>query len=125
MDRYSDLAEQRIRQAMELGEFDNLPGEGKPLDLGDDDPSWWAMRKLREFAEGEQLEALAQELEREVDRLMFLPDEADVKRRAREIYARNVALNELLPPGKRLRSLDPTDVLRQWRAMYRLRQPGS
>ena len=83
------------------------------------------MRKLREFAEGEQLEALAQELEREVDRLMFLPDEADVKRRAREIYVRNVALNELLPPGKRLRSLDPTDVLRQWRAMYRLRQPGS
>src|SRR5690606_36722556 len=108
MARYSDLAEQRIRQAMELGEFDNLPGEGKPLDLGDDDPSWWAMRKLREFGEGEQLEALSQELVREVDLLMFLPDEADVKRRDLEIYVRNVALKEFLPPGTLLRSLDPT-----------------
>ncbi|MHC1743812.1 MAG: DnaJ family domain-containing protein [Syntrophobacteraceae bacterium] len=30
------IAEERIRQAMEHGEFDDLPGKGKPLDLEDD-----------------------------------------------------------------------------------------
>ena len=30
------IAEERIRVALENGEFDNLPGQGKPLDLVDD-----------------------------------------------------------------------------------------
>jgi len=30
------LAEERIREAIERGEFDNLPGSGKPLKLEDD-----------------------------------------------------------------------------------------
>jgi hypothetical protein len=30
------LAEERIKEAMERGEFDNLPGQGKPLQLEDD-----------------------------------------------------------------------------------------
>lgn len=44
-----DLAEQKIREAMERGEFDDLPGAGKPIDLGNpDDPDWWIRRKLDE-----------------------------------------------------------------------------
>ena len=31
------IAEQRIREAMERGEFDGLPGAGRPLKLEDDD----------------------------------------------------------------------------------------
>ena len=30
------IAEQRIREALERGELDNLPGSGKPIDLEDD-----------------------------------------------------------------------------------------
>jgi hypothetical protein len=30
------LAEQKIREAIERGELDNLPGQGQPLDLNDD-----------------------------------------------------------------------------------------
>jgi hypothetical protein len=30
------IAERRIQEAIERGEFDNLPGAGKPLDLDDD-----------------------------------------------------------------------------------------
>ena len=30
------MAEQRINEAVEKGELDNLPGQGKPLDLDDD-----------------------------------------------------------------------------------------
>ncbi len=31
---------------MERGEFDDLPGQGKPLDLSDRDPNWWVKRML-------------------------------------------------------------------------------
>ncbi len=33
---FEKLAEQRIQEAMERGDFDNLPGKGKPLVLEDD-----------------------------------------------------------------------------------------
>lgn len=34
--------EKQIREATERGEFDNLPGAGKPLrGVGDPDPDWW------------------------------------------------------------------------------------
>jgi len=34
--RYEKIVEQRIREAVEKGEFDNLPGKGKPIPLEDD-----------------------------------------------------------------------------------------
>lgn len=36
---------------MERGEFDDLPGQGKPLDLSDRDPNWW----VKGLLEREQL----------------------------------------------------------------------
>ena len=30
------IAEKRIKQAIELGEFDNLPGQGKPIPLAEE-----------------------------------------------------------------------------------------
>lgn len=35
MDLFSIIAEDKIRKAIEDGEFDNLPGQGKPLQLED------------------------------------------------------------------------------------------
>lgn len=34
MSSWEGLVERRIREAMEQGEFEDLPGEGRPLDLG-------------------------------------------------------------------------------------------
>ena len=36
MEIFAKIAEQRIREAIERGEFDNLEGRGKPLDLRDE-----------------------------------------------------------------------------------------
>ena len=36
MDPYESVVERQIREAQERGEFDNLPGAGKPLELDDD-----------------------------------------------------------------------------------------
>jgi hypothetical protein len=44
------VADNKIRAAIEAGEFDNLPGLGKPSPLIDEpyDPFWWIRRKLRQ-----------------------------------------------------------------------------
>ena len=34
------LAERKIAEAVARGELDNLPGQGRPLDLDDEDPLW-------------------------------------------------------------------------------------
>jgi hypothetical protein len=43
------VAENKIRAAIEAGEFDNLPGFGQPSALMDEpyDPHWWIRRKLQ------------------------------------------------------------------------------
>ena len=48
MDQRAQYVEIRIQQAMRNGEFDELPGAGKPLDgLGTvHDPDWWIRRKI-------------------------------------------------------------------------------
>lgn len=43
------IAEDKIRSAIEAGEFDHLPGFGKPLAILDEpyDENWWVRRKLQ------------------------------------------------------------------------------
>jgi hypothetical protein len=47
--RFETWIERQIREATERGEFDNLPGSGKPVPgLGKPyDEMWWVKRKLR------------------------------------------------------------------------------
>ena len=41
------FVEVAIQQAIRRGDFDDLPGAGKPLDLGrPNDPDWWIRRKI-------------------------------------------------------------------------------
>jgi hypothetical protein len=47
MEARAQFVELTIQQAMRRGDFDNLPGAGKPLDLGrPGDPDWWIRRKI-------------------------------------------------------------------------------
>jgi hypothetical protein len=43
------VAENKLRAAIEAGQFDHLPGLGKPSPIIDEpyDPFWWVRRKLR------------------------------------------------------------------------------
>jgi len=66
--RMESVSERKIREAMERGEFDNLPGQGKPLDLSDRDPNWW----VKGLLEREQLR-------------MPLPTSLQLRREAKEI----------------------------------------
>lgn len=43
MERYESWVDRQIREAQERGEFDDLPGAGKPIPglTGRHDPDWW------------------------------------------------------------------------------------
>lgn len=43
--------ERRIREAIERGEFDDLPGSGQPIPDLNDDPLWW----VKKWVERERL----------------------------------------------------------------------
>jgi hypothetical protein len=46
--RYESWVERQVREAMERGEFDNLPGAGQPIPglTGRDEENWWVKRLL-------------------------------------------------------------------------------
>lgn len=46
MDLFSRIVEDKIKEAIKNGEFDNLPGMGKPLNLKDDLPGMSAEMKM-------------------------------------------------------------------------------
>ena len=47
MDKWESIAERKIREAIEAGEFDNLPNKGQPVVLDSDpDPTMWMAHHL-------------------------------------------------------------------------------
>lgn len=88
----SQWVEQQLRIAMERGDFDNLPGAGKPIeDLGSShDPDWW----VKKLVEREQISVLPPalalrkddaELDEQLDRLLT---EKEVRRELDDFNAR-------------------------------------
>ncbi len=99
--RWVDL---QVQQAMARGEFDDLPGAGKPLqDLdGNHDPDWWVKRLI----EREQLTGLAppalslrQEDARFDDRLDRETAERSVRRLVEDFNARIIEARRQLAGG--------------------------
>ncbi|MGA8046440.1 MAG: DUF1992 domain-containing protein [Dermatophilaceae bacterium] len=126
--RYESPADRAIREAMERGEFDDLPGAGRPLtNLGDpDDALWW----VRRLAEREQLDfsaalppaiALRKEAADFPESLSDLRTEAAV----REVLAdfnRRVRRDRLRPPDPGMPQLiaptvDVDALVEQWRLL--------
>lgn len=114
-----------IREAQERGEFDNLPGAGKPIDLGDmNDPDWWVKR----LAARENLDmsgALPGALGLRKEAAGFPESLADVasEKNVRDIlqdYNRRVLADRLRPAVGKLppliaKTVDVDDMVEQWR----------
>jgi len=125
--RFESLVDQQIRLARERGEFDNLPGMGKPLPGAGrpDDHLWW----LRGYLEREGISAevllptslrLAREIERLPEVVADLPSEQMVRERVRDLN-RRIAEYLRAPSGPfvRLRPVDPAEMAAHWRAARR------
>jgi hypothetical protein len=124
---FESHVERLIREATERGEFDNLPGRGRPLNLPDnDDPNWWIKRKLEQDGL-DPISALPPtlQLRKEADgfpgSLAHIRDERTV-RRVLEDFNRRVKLDHLAPkfgPSIRIdaHTVDVEDLVRQWRQL--------
>lgn len=117
-DTWVDL---QVRQAMERGDFDDLPGFGKPLDLGDQhDPDWWVKR----LVEREHISVLPPALQVRKDdaeldgRLDALGAEREVRREVEEFNAavRAAKWQPLGGPPMVTRERDVDAELERWRS---------
>ena len=113
--------ERKIRESMDRGEFDNLPGRGEPLpDLARPyDELWWLRKKLRE--ENLSIDPPILVLRREVDdtraRIATARSEAEVRRLVAAINERIVYVNShtSFGPPSDIAPLDAERVVAEWR----------
>jgi len=124
----------QVRRAMERGDFDNLPGAGKPIkDLGTEhDPDWWVKRLVqREQVTGVlppalQLRKDDAELDDRLDRLTV---EREVRQEVEDFNARVMRARYTPVDGPPLvtqpRDVEATvEAWRQRREARRRRQAG-
>ncbi len=120
--RYESWVERQVREAIERGEFDNLPGAGRPLPSinGREDENWW----VKSLLEREQLPmplptslALRREVADLPQTIADVPDEAtvrhiieDLNRRIRDSHRRRVD-----GPPIVVKPVDVEQVVADWR----------
>lgn len=108
------FVEEQVRRAMEAGEFDNLPGKGKPLDLKayfdtpEDLRMAYSILKSNNFVP-EEVEML-KEIQAQKKRLETCSDEGQKDMLRKEINDKTIAFNMLLEKHKR-RKIEVTSFL--------------
>jgi hypothetical protein len=106
MDFFAKLAENRIKEAIEAGEFDNLRGRGQPLDLDDDShipPELRMAYKILKNADCLPPElALRQEVVQLQDLVAAMPDEAEKLKQMRRLNFLIMKLDMMRPVSPQL-----------------------
>ncbi len=126
---FESWVERQIAEAVRRGDFDDLPGAGKPLPPGDDDESWW----LRAYLQREEVEPgtalpTALQLRREADEIdatvRDLPTEEEVRRTVAGLNAR-VVESWRQPSDSRFvaRLVNVERVVARWRAARPVPRP--
>ncbi len=99
MDVFKRIAEQRIREAIENGEFDDLPGKGEPLELEDDMHIPEELRLVYKVLKNANCLPPELELKREIIRLEemleAMPDEREKYLQMRRLNFLVMQLNQL------------------------------
>ena len=119
--RFESWVERRIREALERGEFDDLPGAGKPLPglTGQYDEMWW----IKHVVERERISvlppmlALRREAEDLLDSLAEVSSEASVRDLVADYNARVVEAIRRPQDGPLSaipRRLEVDEVLAEW-----------
>lgn len=125
---FESFVERQIRTAQERGDFDNLPGKGKPLEGLDQphDEMWWVKSLLKR----EKVSVLpaALELKREVERglaaALKLGSEPAVRKAVKLLNAKIAHLNRhtMDGPPTSVATLNPDQVVTRWKRRGRARR---
>ncbi len=118
---WESFVEEQIRAAQEAGEFDHLPGFGKPIPELDepDDDLWWIKNLLKR----ERLSLLPPGLEilrtveREMDRILHLRSEEEVRHAVEQLNDQIRQANFAITwgPDSTASLLDADEVVARWR----------
>lgn len=99
MEIFWKIAEQKIKEAIERGELDNLPGRGRPLNLEDDtfvpEDLRAAYRVLKNAGYLPPEIELRKEIVTLKELIMSLDDEKERLRRWRQLNFKIIQLNEM------------------------------
>jgi hypothetical protein len=122
IEKFESLAERKIREAQLEGQFDSLPGFGKPIPNldGPDDENWWIKNKLRQ--EGlvvlpPILEA-RRDIEKTLEAVATVASEFQV-RRALDALNERIRAAHFSPaagPADGVRPIDIEAAIETWRA---------
>jgi hypothetical protein len=111
MSAFQDLIEKKIKEAQQRGEFDNLPGKGKPLELEDDSRVPEDLRLAYKILKNADCLPPEIELKKEIrqmeDMLDSIPDE---KERYRLIKKINLKITRLNMMGRKSPLLEEDQV---------------
>jgi len=113
--------DQHIKRAQEAGDFDDLPGKGKPLaDLNEVyDPDWWAKKLIAREKVSLLPPALAirRRVEQEIPRILRLRREEDVRIALGKLNAEIARTNRTVHEGPMTSTtlIDEDDLLERWR----------
>jgi hypothetical protein len=118
---WESWVDRQIREGVERGEFDGLPGHGRPLpDIeGPRDEMWWVRAKLRR--ENVSYTPPALSLRREVDDTLERVAAATTEAQVRDVISaineriRYVNSHTISGPPTTVAVLDIDAVLRKWR----------
>ncbi|GAB1329827.1 DnaJ family domain-containing protein [Streptomyces sennicomposti] len=119
---FESWVEKEIRDAQGRGDFDRLPGAGKPLpDDTTYDEVWWVKRKMAREGLSVLLPpslALRKEAEDALAAAYAAPSEPVVRRIIAEINTKILDMMLKPPPGPPLglKRYDVEEVVREWRA---------
>ncbi len=118
---WESFVERQIREAQEAGQFDNLPGFGRPIEDIDEpyDELWWVKKKMRR----EKLSLLPpsleirRDVERTLDAVWRMTAETEVRRALAALNERIRRANfaSVTGPCSTTMPVEVEDLLRQWR----------
>ncbi|TDB83521.1 DUF1992 domain-containing protein [Actinomadura sp. KC216] len=118
----------QIREAEGRGEFDGLPGAGKPLpDAGRPlDDNWWIKQKLASEGLVAMIHptlSLRREIEDVMEAALKAPSERSVRRMLEPVNEKIAANLRFPPPGPALgyRPIDIDEVVARWREAHSAR----
>jgi hypothetical protein len=113
--------DQHIRQAQEAGEFDDLPGKGKPLAGLNEvyDPDWWAKKLIAREKVSLLPPALVirRRVEKEIPRILRLRREQDVRIALGKLNAEISRTNRTVHEGPptTVSVIDEDEFVARWR----------
>ena len=119
---YESWVDRQIREAIERGEFTNLPGQGKPIKglNGRDDENWW----VKAYLERERLPlplptalALRKEVMELAETLADVPDEESVREIIRDLNYRIATSHGIRVDGPPIviRLVNVEQAVAEWR----------